>query len=70
MDYYERALALHREVQNSVQESATLNNIGYIHEPNGNRGKALEYYQAASQIRTGNVAEETRTLENIVRVSG
>jgi tetratricopeptide (TPR) repeat protein len=70
MDYYERALALHREVQNSVQESAALNNIGYIHELNGERRTALEYYQAARQIRTENRAEETRTLENIARVSG
>jgi tetratricopeptide (TPR) repeat protein len=70
LDYYERALALHREVQNSVQQSATLNNIGYIHELNGDRGRALEYYQAARQIRTENRAEETRTLDNIARVSG
>jgi tetratricopeptide (TPR) repeat protein len=70
LGYYERALALHREVRNSVQESATLNHIGYLHELNGDRGRALEYYLAARQIRTENIAEETRTLENIARVSG
>ena len=67
MEYYEQALAIHKQVGNPRGEGETLNNIGSAYNNLGEYPKALEYYEQALAIhkQVGDFRIEGVTLNNI-----
>ncbi len=67
LEYFEKALPIHREVGDQSSEATTLNNIGMVYDALGQKQKALEYYEEALPIsrEVGDRSGEATTLNNI-----
>jgi CHAT domain-containing protein/Tfp pilus assembly protein PilF len=67
LEYYEKALPIHKAMGNRPGEATTLNNIGLVYDDLGQKQRALEFYQKALPIRkeVGDRAGEATTLNNI-----
>ncbi|MCW5945723.1 MAG: CHAT domain-containing protein [Fimbriimonadales bacterium] len=67
LEYYERALPLLRNAEDTHREATTLNNIGSIYFDLGEAHKALEYYNLALPVRrkAQDIRGEATTLSNI-----
>jgi tetratricopeptide (TPR) repeat protein len=50
LNYYQRALVIHREVGNRAMEGTTLNNTGLVYQARGQYDQALENFQRALVI--------------------
>jgi CHAT domain-containing protein/Flp pilus assembly protein TadD len=64
---YEKALDVHKQINNRPEESATLRKIGTVYVNQGNYSQGLDYYQQALKIakETDDKAEEGTSLNNI-----
>ncbi len=71
MEYYEKSLAIVRELKDRKGEGRTLNNLGLVYADWGQYEKALEYYEQSLAItrRAQEIAKsEGNTLMNIGRL--
>jgi CHAT domain-containing protein/Tfp pilus assembly protein PilF len=72
LEYYRKALAMHRELANAKGEGSTLNNIGEVYGDLGENQQSLDYYDQALKVwqAINNRAEEAKTMTNIGAVYG
>lgn len=65
--YFERSLAIHREIGNHKGVATTLGNIGLIYKGQGDHVKAIGYYSESLHIseKTGEKKGEASMLSNI-----
>jgi tetratricopeptide (TPR) repeat protein len=62
LDKYNRSLSIARDLDDKFEIAAILNTIGLIYDTAGERGKALENFEKASEI-IGAVPEKTDTVK-------
>jgi len=67
LEYYQKALAIHREVENRAAELTTLNNIALVYRNQKQYPQALKYYQQALAIarQIDNRVQEGNILNHI-----
>ena len=65
--YFEKALALCRQLGDRAEEGSTLNNLAWVYSELGQKKQSQEYLEQALTIlrEVGDRAEESRTLNNL-----